>query len=140
MLKRVIGAAAGAAGAAAVSHAGMIDDHPFEVLRGQLDGLPTVAIVNHQGTAIAVELDAERATIVRGLAAGAILSDLREAAVERANVTHQVRSGAPYSSVRVDGELLVGPASRAETLAAIEALPQLSEAQKRELIGLLALE
>lgn len=138
MLKRVAGVLAGTVGAAAMSHAAAgVDDDPYELLTGELNGRLTMAIVNAQGTAVAVEFDEERGRIVRGIAAGAILSELRDTLGPRADVDHVVGSGADSSVVRLNGRLMVGKASRSETLAAINEMSELTEAQKAELVSLL---
>ena len=78
--------------------------------------------------------------IIQGLAAGAILSDLRQVANDSSPSHMQVSSGrALHSEVRVDGAIRVGRASRAETEAVIEGLPHLSVNQRNELRALLSL-
>ena len=52
----------------------------FEVMSAMLDGRDVRVFVAPQGTAAAVELGAERATVLTGLAAGIVLSDIEEAA------------------------------------------------------------
>jgi hypothetical protein len=114
------------------------DDRPFELLSATLDGRLTMAIVNEQGAAIAIEID-EEPQIIRGLAAGAILSDLREAAMQQPANDLTVASGATHSEVRVDGAIRVGRATRAETEAVIDGLPNLTDDQRKALKALLAL-
>lgn len=148
MFKRVVSLAAGAA---LMSGAAAADDRPYELVAAHLDGRFIMAIVNRHGTAVAVEID-EESNVIHGLAAGAILSDLRAAAVPASNVslftdgqagnsgkTVQVASGAERSTVAVDGEVHVGRASLQEAADAIENLPKLTEAQRRELRSYLGL-
>lgn len=67
-----------AVGAAAITGAAAADDRHYEYISAEIDGRLTVAFVDGQGTAVALALGRDRPEIIRGLAAGAILSDLRE--------------------------------------------------------------
>ena len=51
----------------------------FQLVSAVLDGRRTHVFVAPQGTAAAVEVGAERATVLTGLAAGIVLSDVEEA-------------------------------------------------------------
>ncbi|MEM9422806.1 MAG: hypothetical protein AAF986_09935 [Pseudomonadota bacterium] len=130
MLRQIVGMAAGAA---AASGGALAEERPFEVLAATLEGRPTWAIVDGNGAAIAVELKGDTTEIIQGVAAGAILSDLRTVAAEFGRSEIYVSSGAAASEVVVDGDVRVGRTSRDETSDIIDSLPHLSEAQRREL-------
>ncbi|WOI53914.1 hypothetical protein [Parvularcula sp. LCG005] len=130
MLKKLVGVAAGAA--ALSGNAPAEEERPYEVVSGTIDGRLTMAIVNIHGAAIVVELNDEDPEIIRGLAAGAILSDLRDAAGQGDNLL-TVSSGVSQSEVLLDRELKTGFVSVSETLQVIDSLPTLSESQRNEL-------
>ncbi|MEM6648948.1 MAG: hypothetical protein AAF603_01720, partial [Pseudomonadota bacterium] len=117
MFRRLAGATLGAAAVSGGSALGA-EDRPFEVLAATLDGRPTVAIVDHHGTAIAVELAPRASQIVQGLAAGAILSDLRDATEvidfkDLSDPEFAISSGhLGQTEIIMNGEVKVGRVSR----------------------------
>ncbi len=139
MLKRFMGVAAGAAVATAAATAE--EPSSFELLAATLDGRLTMAIVNHNGIAVAIELQDETPEIIQGLAAGAILSDLREIVTQgdEAPALIEIASGSTHSQVRVDGAMRVGHASRAQTEEVLRGLPNMTPERLQELRSLLSL-
>lgn len=133
------------AGTVAVAGAMAEVDKPYEFVSATLDGRVLVAFVDHQGTAVAVDLSRSRPEIIDGLAAGVILSDLRDVAANEADNTLSISSGVPHSEVRVDGEVRVegdihaGKASALEIKSVIDAIEQLSPSQRQQLKAKLAL-
>ena len=121
------------AGTMAVAGSMAAEDRSYELLSATLDGRLLVAFVDYQGTAVAVDLTAERPEIITGLAAGAILSDLRDAAVDVDEETYHISSGASHSQIRVDGDVHVGRANPTEVAAVIDTLPQLLPLQRQHL-------
>lgn len=128
-----------AAGSVAVAGAIAEDDRPYEWLSATLDGRVLVAFVDYQGTAVAVDLTGERPEIITGLAAGAVLSDLRDAAGEVDDGLVTVASGLGHSQVSVDGAIKVGRASRDQMLHVIDGLGAMPDLQRHQLKGLLGL-
>ena len=59
---------------------GVVATGGFEVMSAHLDGRDVRVFVAPQGTAAAVEMGDERATVLTGLAAGIVLSDVEDAA------------------------------------------------------------
>lgn len=92
------------------------DEADFEILSATIDGRLTVAFVNQQGTAVALSLGSETPEIIRGVAAGAILSDLRD------------RAGEAMAAGRV---------TAAELATVIDDLPQLTAGQRQQLKAML---
>lgn len=129
----------GLALAASVSvAAGPGDDRRYELLSATLDGQLTMAIVERDGMAIAVRLDPEP-EIMRGLAAGTVVQDLRAAVAALPPGRLQIASGLAHSEVRVDGTVQVRRANPAEAAAAIDGLSQLTDEEKSELKAMLSL-
>lgn len=98
----------------------------FEVMSAHLDGRDVRVFVAPQGTAAAVEMGQERATVLTGLAAGIILSDVEEAARGPAH-------GLGARSSRI-GRLDARGAD-----AVIDGLPALTDGQKDQLRSALSL-
>lgn len=122
-------------------------DRPYEMLSATLEGRPLIAFVDHHGTAVAVDLTQTRPEIITGLAAGAILSDLRDIVGQPSQVIGQgdgktltVSSGLDHSEVRVDGTVRAGRVSGAELGEIIDSLEQLSTLQRQRLKSMLSLE
>ena len=137
MLRQIVGMSAGAA--AASTGASFAEEKPYELLVATLEGRPTWAIVDVNGAAIAVELHGDTMEIIQGVAAGAVLSDLRAVAARFEEGSISVTSGVPVSEVTIDGKARAGRASREEALRIIDGLPHLNEDQRRELRRYLSL-
>ncbi|MBB4657783.1 hypothetical protein [Parvularcula dongshanensis] len=76
MMRKILGVMLAGA---AYSGAALADDDGFELLSATLEGTPVMVFVDGRGTAVAVEVTDRGAQVLTGLAAGALLSDLREA-------------------------------------------------------------
>ncbi|ADM08376.1 hypothetical protein PB2503_01487 [Parvularcula bermudensis HTCC2503] len=135
-LRRLIGLTVGAV---AVSGTAVAEDRPYEVLAATLDGRVTMAIVDRQGAAIAIEIGDDRPEIIQGLAAGAILSDLREIVSGEGDRQYTVSSGIASSVVRLNGDIQTGRATPAEAARLIDDLPGLTITQKGQLKAILSL-
>ena len=98
----------------------------FEVVSAHLDGRDVRVFVAPKGTAAAVEMGEERATVLTGLAAGIVLSDVEEAA-------HGPASGLGARSSRI-GRL---DARGADAL--IDGFAVLTDGQKDQLRSALSL-
>lgn len=140
MMGRVLGMAAGVAALTGAANAARAETPQFELLSATLDGRLTLAIVNHDGAAVAVELHGDETEIIRGVAAGAILSDLRDlAAAQAASSRYEVSSGSAHSQVRVNGALRVEQATPMDAARVIDGLPNLTPQQRQQLRALLSL-
>ncbi|MEM9232914.1 MAG: hypothetical protein AAGA69_01585 [Pseudomonadota bacterium] len=115
------------------------DERSYELLSATLDGRLLVAFVDYQGAAVAVDLTHERPEIITGLAAGAILSDLREATTDVEGSDMRITSGLGHSEVRVDGAVRVGQASREQVLRLIEDMPRMQPLHRQQLKSTLGL-
>lgn len=102
------------------------DHRGFELISAILDGRRTYVFIAPQGTAAAVEVGEERATVLTGLAAGIVLSDVEEAQ------SHGAR-GLTASTSRISRLL----AQEAESL--IDGLAALTDGQKGQLRTALSL-
>lgn len=119
------------------------NERAYELLSATLDGRVLIAIVDYQGAAVAVDLTTEKPEIITGLAAGVILSDLRDLAekeeIDSDRSVIRTSSGLPYSEVRIDGEVQVGRVSSEDLKAVIDELtmmPPLQRQQLRRALGL----
>lgn len=127
------------AGTVAVAGSLAEAEQPYELLSATLDGRILMAIVDDQGAAVAIDLSATRPEIISGIAAGAILSDIRDANASENDKTMTVSSGSTTSEVQVDGDIVVGRANAKELSAIIDTLDQLTELQRRQLKTMLGL-
>ena len=98
----------------------------FEVHSAVLDGRRTQVFVAPQGTAAAIEIGMERASVLTGIAAGIVLSDVEEA------------TSGPASSIGASSSSISQLTAR-ETDRLIDGLPILSEGQKGQLRAALSL-
>ena len=98
----------------------------FEVHSAVLDGRRTQVFVAPQGTAAAVEMGTNRASVLTGLAAGIVLSDVEEA------------TSGPASSIGASSSSISQLSAR-EADELIDALPVLSDGQKGQLRAALSL-
>ena len=121
MLSRLLGRAAHAPGTAVDA-----GTPGYTVHAAMLDGQDVRVFVAPHGTAAAIEVGEARATVLTGLAAGIVLSDIEEA-------SDGPSDGLTASTVR-ERRLSAPGASRV-----IEAMPHLTDGQRDQLRAALAL-
>ncbi|WP_031549412.1 hypothetical protein [Parvularcula oceani] len=124
MLLRVLGLAAASA---AYSSAAVAEEGGFELLSGIVDGNSVMLFVDRNGTAVAIELSERGAQVLTGLAAGALLSEVREA------------DGEPDLTGQALSALRAERASTKEASALIDEMTVLNDTQKARLRTALAL-
>ncbi len=124
MLLRVLGLAAASA---AYSSAAVAEEGGFELLSGIVDGNSVMLFVDRNGTAVAIELSERGAQVLTGLAAGALLSEVREA------------EGGPDLTGQALGALRAERASTREASLLINDMTVLNDTQKARLRTALAL-
>lgn len=100
------------------------DDSQFEIISARLPGRSVITFQKRGGQATALEVTDQGAEILKGLAAGAVVSELEDARTEDG-----------------DGEVMPltggSVATRAEAEAFIQSLDLLDMADKRRLLGAL---
>ena len=124
MLLRVLGLAAASA---AYSSAAVAEEGGFELLSGIVDGNSVMLFVDRNGTAVAIELSERGAQVLTGLAAGALLSEVREA------------DGEPDLTGQALSALRAERASTKEASALIDEMTVLNDTQKARLRTAMAL-
>lgn len=101
----------------------LAEGRAYDITSARLPGRSIIAFEKRGGSAAALEVTERGAEILKGLAAGAILSELDE--------VRETRSGLSMPLIRDEG------ASREEAEAFIRSLDLLDGAEKRALMGAL---
>lgn len=121
-----------------VRHKGRAQAAPtsFEVLDGLVDGRRTLAVVNQAGTAVAIDLSDERPKVIEGIAAGAILSDLREALPLIEDHLTDDAGLSPVASLPGIGVRWLDADNLETMIATLPKLPTAAQSRLHSLIGL----